>query len=350
MGCDIDYFMEKRLLISPTLKNVADLANVSIPIVSKVLSGNSEVRVSSDTRQRILEAAKSLAYRPNSLAKSLKLKRTYTLAVIMPDIGNPVIPEIIRGIEAGARAAGYSAFISHLDIKVVSERLYLAWLQEGRFDGLIIATSQVEDAIIQDLVASGRPFVLVNRRESSTNMHVTIDDAAGARIAVKHLVELGHRRIAHLAGPLMFDTSLRRLQGYRQELDSQGIAYDSSLVQEYEWDTWEAGKLAMKRLLQVKNPPTAVFAGNLMGAVGALSALKETGVKVPEEISLIGLHDSPIAEVLDPHLTVVKMPLREMGRCAAEILTNLLENKPCLIPQVLPPDRLIIRQSTALCR
>lgn len=342
--------MGKRLLISPTLKNVAELAKVSIPIVSKVLSGNPEGRVSPDTRQRILQAAKSLSYRPNSLAKSLKLKRTYTLALLMPDIGNPVIPEIIRGVEVGARAAGYSVFISHLDEKVISERLYLAWLQDGRFDGLIVATARVQDSIIADLVASGRPFVLVNRRESSTNMHVTIDDAAGARIAVNHLVELGHRRIAHLAGPLMFDTSLRRLQGYRQELDCHGIAYDSSLVQEHEWDTWEGGKLAIKQLLHLKKPPTAVFAGNLMGAVSALSALKDAGLKVPEEISLIGLHDSPLAEILDPPLTVVKMPLWQMGRCAAEILINLLEDKSCQIPQVLPPEGLIIRQSTALCR
>lgn len=339
--------MEKRLLIPPTLKNVADLAKVSIPIVSKVLSGNSEVRVGSETRQRILNAAKSLSYRPNASAKSLRLKRTYTLALLMPDIGNPVIPEIIRGVEAGARSMGYSAFISHLDEKVVSERLYLAWLQDGRFDGLIVATALVQDSIIADLVASGQPFVLVNRREASTNMHVTVDDASGARIAVKHLLELGHRRIAHLAGPLMYDTSLRRLQGYRQELDAQRITYDSSLVQEYEWHTWEGGKLAMKRLLQLKNPPTAVFAGNFMGAVGALSALKEAGLKVPEEISLIGLHDSPIAEVLDPPLTVVKMPLWQMGRCAAEILINLLEDKSCQIPQVLPPEGLIIRCSTA---
>lgn len=338
------------MLTSPTLRNVADLAKVSIPIVSKVLSGNPDVRVGSETRQRILDAAESLSYRPNALAKSLKLKRTNTLAVIMPDIGNPAIPEIIHGIEAGARDAGYSAFISHLDQKMVSERLYLAWLQEGRFDGLIVATAHVEDAIIADLVAAGWPFILVNRRESSTNMHVTIDDAAGARIAVRHLLALGHRRIAHLAGPLMFDTSLRRLQGYRQELNAQGIAYDSSLVQEHDWGTWEGSKLAMKRLLQMKHPPTAVFAGNFMGAVGALSALKEAGLKIPEEISLIGLHDSPLAEMLDPPLTVVKMPLREMGRCAAEILTNLLENKPCEVPKILPPDGLIIRKSTAQCR
>lgn len=236
--------MGKRLPIPSTLKDVANLANVSIPIVSKVLSGNPQVRVSPATRQRILKAAKGLSYRPNASARSLKVKRTRTLALLVPDLGNPVFPEIIRGVEAGAQAAGYAAFVSHLDEKAVSERRYLAWLQEGRFDGLILATARLEDSIIEDLVESGRPFVLVNRRESSTNMHITVDDAAGARLATNHLVELGHHRIAHLAGPLMFDTSLRRLQGYRQELDAHGIAYDSSLVQEHSWETWEGERWA----------------------------------------------------------------------------------------------------------
>ena len=207
--------MEKRLLFPPTLKDVANLANVSIPIVSKVLSGNPAVRVSADTCQRILKAAKKLSYHPNASARSLKVKRTNTLAFFAPDLGNPVIPDIIRGVEAGAQSAGYAAFVSHLDEKAVSERRYLTWLQEGRFDGLILATARLEDSIIKDLVESGRPFVLVNRRESSTNTHITVDDVAGARMAINHLVQLGHRRIAHLAGPLMFDTSLRRIQGYR---------------------------------------------------------------------------------------------------------------------------------------
>lgn len=342
--------MGKRLLTVSTLKDIASLAKVSIPIVSKVLSENPEVRVSSDTRQRILNAAKELHYRPNASARSLKAKRTFTLALFVPDVGNPVIPEIIRGVEAGARSAGYSAFVSHLDEKAVSEHLYLAWLQEGRFDGLILATARLNDTIIEDLVQSNFPFVLVNRRESSTNMHITIDDTAGARIATKHLIDLGHRRIAHLAGPLMFDTSLRRLQGYRQELDAHGIAYNPSLVQEHEWHTWKGGKLAMKSLLKKKHPPTAVFAGNFMGAVGALGALKAAGLRVPEEFSLISLHDSPLAEVLDPPLTVVKMPLHDMGRRAADILISILEDKPCQIPQVLPPERIIIRKSTAPCR
>ena len=269
------------------------------------------------------------------------------LALSVPDVGNPVFPEIIRGVEAGAQAAGYSAFVSHLDERAISERRHIAWLREGRFDGLILATAKLEDSIIEDLVVLGLPFVLINRRGSLTNLHVSVDDAAGARIATRHLVELGHRRIAHLVGPLMFDTSLRRLQGYRQELDAQEIAYDSSLVREYAWGTWEGGKTAMERLLRIDNPPTAAFAGNLMGAVSALGALKAAGLRVPEEFSLIGLHDSPIAEVLDPPLTVVKMPLYEMGKRAAEILVNILEETPSVVPQVLPPDGLVLRKSTA---
>jgi LacI family transcriptional regulator len=341
--------MGKRLLNQSTLKDVANLAQVSVPIVSRVLAGSPQVRVSTETRERILKAADSLAYRANSAAKSLKLRRTYTLALLLPDVGNPVSPEIVRGVEAGAHSFGYSAFTRHLDEMAVSERLYVKWLQEGRFDGLILATAQVEDSVIEDLVRSGLSFVLINRREASTNRHVTVDDTAAARIAVKHLVELGHRKIAHLAGLRMYDTALRRLKGYREELAANGIAYDPSLVQEHSWNTWEAGRTAMTKLLQRSERPTAVFAGNLMGAVGALSALKEAGVRVPAEISLIGLHDSPIAEVLYPPLTVVRMPLYEMGRCAAGMLINILEERPGRTPQVLPPDGLVIRRSTGPC-
>jgi LacI family transcriptional regulator len=341
--------MGKRLLTPPTLKDVASLANVSIPIVSKVLSGNPQVRVSAETRRRIQKAAAHLSYRPNASARSLKVKRTYTLALFVPDVGNPVMPEIIRGVESGARARGYSAFVSHLDAEAIRNRLYLAWLQEGRFDGLIIATALVADAVIADLVRSGHPYVLVNRRESSTCQHISVDDAAGARMAVGHLVSLGHRRIAHLAGPLMFDTALRRLQGYRQELQAQGIAYTPRLVAEYDWHTWDSGKAAMSRLLLLKRRPTAVFAANFMGAMGALSAVRSSGIRVPQEMSIVGLHDSPVAEVLDPPLTVVKMPLYEMGRGASTMLIDLVEDRPGAAPVVLPCDGLVIRRSTGPC-
>jgi LacI family transcriptional regulator len=340
--------MGKRLL-TPTLRDVASLADVSIPIVSKVLSGNPQVRVSAQTRRRIQKAAQRLSYRPNASARSLKVKRTFTLALFVPDVGNPVIPEIIRGVECGARERGYSAFVSHLDTEAIRDRLYLAWLQEGRFDGLIIATTRVEDNVIAELVRSGRPYVLVNRRAAATRRHITVDDEAGARAAVAHLAALGHRRIAHLAGCLIYDTALRRLEGYRQGLLAHGIPYDPRLVEEYEWHTWEGGQTAMNRLLRRKRRPTAVFAGNFMGAAGALSAIRAAGIKVPDEISIVGLHDSPMAEVLDPSLTVVRMPLYDMGRGASAMLIDLIEGCPGAAPVVLPCGELVIRKSTGPC-
>ena len=341
--------MGKRLL-TPTLRDVATLANVSVPIVSKVLSGKADVRVSTETRRRIQKAAHRLSYRPNASARSLKIKRTYTVALFVPDVGNPVIPEIIRGVESGARERGYSAFVSHLDARATADRLYLAWLQEGRFDGLIIATTRVEDALIDELIRARRPFVLVNRRSAATPRHITVDDQAGARLAVAHLIGLGHRRIAHLCGNPVFDTALRRLRGYRGELRSHGIAYDPALVAAYEWHTWEGGRAAMDRLLSCRRPPTAVFAGNLMGAVGALSAVRSAGIRVPEEISIVGLHDSPIAAVLSPPLTVVRMPLYEMGRSASAMLIDLIENRLIAGPIVLGTGELVIRGSTGPAR
>ena len=339
--------MKKRLLNRPTLKSVAAIAEVSIPIVSRVLSGYPDVRVGPETRERILNAAQSLSYRPNAMARGLRTRQTNTLALFIPEVGNPAIADIIRGVEAGAGERGYSAFISHLDQRAIDEQLYLLWLQEGRFDGLILACTRVADKIIQNLIESGYPFMLVNRRDAATQLHVTIDDAASARLALDHLIGLGHRRIAHPAGRLIFDTALRRYQGYRQQLDAHDIPYDPLLVEECAAHTWEGYRAAMARMLARTSPPSAVFAGNFMGAVGALRALKDAGLRVPEDVSVIAPNDTPLAEMLDPPLTVVVTPMHEMGRRAAHLLIDLIEGKPCNAPQVLPPEGLIIRKSTA---
>jgi LacI family transcriptional regulator len=338
--------MSKRLFMTPTLKNVADLAEVSIPTASRVLSEDPNVRVSPETRERIIITAQRLSYHPNAMARGLRTRQTKTLVLFIPDVGNPATAGIIRGVETGADERGYSAFISHLDHRAINERLYLLWLQEGRFDGLVLACTRVEEAIIRNLIESGYPFALVNRKHSETQNHVTIDDAVSAQIAVEHLVQLGHRRIAHLAGLLTFDTALRRYQGYRQQLCTHKIPYDPSLVEEAAEHTWEGYRSAMKRLLDRGCAPTAVFSGNFIGAVGALRALKDIGLRVPEDISLVASNDTPLAEMLDPPLTVVRTPLHEMGRSAAHLVIDLIEGKPRNAPQVLLPKDLIIRKST----
>ena len=339
--------MKKRLFNLPTLKDVAALASVSSPIVSRVLTGDPNVRVSPETRDRIVVAARTLNYRPNALARSLKVRRTFTLALFIPDVGNPVFPEIVHGVEEEASERGYSVSIRHLDARSIRKKLYLTLLQESRVDGLILATARTEDSIVDELVQLNCPFVLLNRRASTTNNHVTVDDTLGSKLAVDHLVDLGHRRIGHLSGPLVYDTALRRLQGYRQSLAQHGLPHDASLVEETVSGSYEDGKMALARLLQRVSCPTAIFAYNFMVATGAMAFLREHGLNVPGDVSIIGLHDAPLAELLAPPLTVVRMPLLEMGRTAARALIDFLSDDVPIIPRTLPPLGLVVRESTA---
>lgn len=337
--------MKKRLLNFPTLKDVASKAKVSIPIVSRVLNDSLDVRVHPETRERILRVAKELNYRPNAVAKSLKTRKTRMLVLFIPEVGNPVFPEIVRGVEEGAAEYNYTVFISHLGKKAIEKKMYLTILQERKADGLLLATAQLQDSIVNDLATTNLPFVLINRRALTTNNFVIVDDALGSKIAVEYLIEMGHRHIAHLAGPLIYDTLLRRFQGYRESLAKHGLPFDSSLVEECSFESYDGGKNGMARLLSKGKKITAVFAVNLMVAIGAMACIKESGLRIPQDISIVALHDAPLAEVLDPPLTVVRMPLEEMGRKAVTSLINLLEKNIPIVSQVLPPIGITIRKS-----
>jgi LacI family transcriptional regulator len=331
-----------------TIKDVAILASVHASTVSRVLGQCPEVRVRPETRQRIIQAAHQLNYWPNSIARSLKTNKTFTLAMYVPDVGNPVFPEIIKGVERTASEQGYSVLLSHMDDRSIREQVHLRMFLENRVDGLLIATATIQDSVIDGLVQTGFPFMLINRRASETNHYVIVDDIAGAKLAVDYLIRLGHRRIAHLAGPLMFDTALRRLQGYRKSLADHGLDFDNRLVVESDWLSWEAGRLAMRRLLDREMCPTAIFAGNLVQAVGATVFLQRAGLGVPDDISVIALHDAPVAEIVSPPLSVVKMPLYDMGREAVKGLLSLINVGREIGPSILPPLGLVIRKSTAV--
>lgn len=339
--------MDKRFTKNATLKDVADMASVSISTVSRVLAKSRKIRVMPETRSRIFAAAAELNYKPNLQARSLKSSKTFSLALFVPVTGNPVFPEIIQGVEDGAQKMGYSVMIGHLDERAVENKIYINWIQENRVDGVIVATARITDSVIDELLRIGRPFVLINRRASNTNNHVTVDDTAGSKMAVDFLVGLGHRNIAHICGPLMYDTALRRLQGYRQSLSDHGLSYRNSLVEETDWFSWHEGKAAAERILARGETPTAIFAGNMMSAVGAVSALRRAGLDIPRDVSVVALHDSPLAEVMEPPLTVVKMPLYQMGLKAAVSLIDKLEGRPVAGPICLQPIGLIVRGSTS---
>ncbi|MER3399282.1 MAG: LacI family transcriptional regulator [Chloroflexota bacterium] len=332
----------------PTLKDVAELAGVHPATVSRVLRGDGKLRVSAETRERILTAAARLKYQPHSIGRSLKLRRSFTLALVLPDVGNPVFPEIIKGAERGVAERGYSLVLVHLEPTGPGprEQPYLRLVRQNRVDGLLLATAELQDGFIQELAELGVPFVLVNRRWGELPRYVIADDQAGAKLAVSHLVGLGHRQIAHLAGPLSTDTARRRFEGYQEGLLVAGLPFQPELVEECGY-SWEGGVAGARRLLSRRPRPTAVFATNLLVAAGAMLVIREHGLQVPADISVVGFHDAPLAQVFNPPLTTVVFPLYRMGYEAARALVGLIEGERNEVRVVLPPDGLVVRESTA---
>jgi len=342
--------MNKRLRKNISIKDVAEKAGVSPSTVSRILTNSLNLRAKKDTIDRVKRVASELNYRPDLSARSLRTRKTFALAMYIPTISNPVLSEIIRGSEDACRKHDYSLFISHLDERAVRERRYLDSLGEGRIDGLLMASTTVEDAVIDDLIQQESPFILINRQTNSKANYVAIDDAEGSRMAVNHLVELGHKHIAFLSGPLMLDTALRRFQGYRQGLHENGLEYNNSFVQETDWFSYNGGQESMAKLLARTRKPTAVFVSNLMSCVGALSAICHAGLRIPEDISVVGYHDAPLTEVLIPPLTVVKSPLYEMGYQGANDLIISLKGTAPKGSTLLPPTGIVNRRSTSQVR
>lgn len=309
---------------------------------SRVLRGDSAQRVREDTRDRILQVAQELAYRPNSLARGLRTARTDTLGIVVPQLDNPVFAAAIRGAEQAAAELGYSLLISHREPG--STATTIAKLsQTNRVDGLLVASLDDDEVLRSDLAAAQVPFVLMNRVLPGAPLSVVLDSRAAARKAVEHLAGLGHRRIAHLAGRPQGFNATQRLEGYRDGLAAAGLAYDEALVATAGY-TAEGGARAMRELLPRK--PTAVLAATLVSAAGAMAVLHETGLRIPEDVSVVGLHDAPVASLLYPSLTTVMMPTEEMGRVAATLLIRRLAGEHPTPVEPLPPGALIARAST----
>jgi LacI family transcriptional regulator len=332
--------------IPVTIRDVARLARVDPAIVSRVLNQDRSLSIRGETRARVLAAVRQLDYRPNALARGLKLGTSYALGMLLPDVANPLFPDIIKGGEEVAEEAGYQILLCHITPEALIRGRHLELLREGRVAGLLIATGVLPEAVVEGLDRSGFPYVLVNRRAPGIDRSVVVDDQAGARLAVEHLLALGHRRIAHLAGPPAADTAQRRLAGYREAFAARGLAPDPVLCEEAGLDV-EEGYRAGARLLARVSGLSAVFATNVPVAIGALAALREAGLVVPADVSVVGFHDSPYAARTAPPLTTVRMPLREMGRQAAGRLIQLIRGGAAGAPVILPPVGLVVRASTA---
>lgn len=325
-----------------TLADVARVAGVDMSTASRVLRGDVAQRVREETRERILQVAEELAYSANSLARGLRTQRTDTLGIVVPQLDNPVFSAAIRGAELAAAELGYSLLISHREPGTTATTI-AKLSQTNRVDGLLVASLDDDEVLRSDLKAAHVPYVLMNRILPGAPLSVVLDSRAAARKAAEHLIGLGHRRIAHLAGRPKGFNAAQRLQGYREGLEAAGIPFDETLVASAGY-TAEGGAEAMAELLPQR--PTAVLAATLVSAAGAMSVLHGKGLRIPEDVSVVGLHDAPVASLLYPSLTTVMMPTEEMGRVAATLLVrSLAGERPAPLPP-LPPGALIPRAST----
>ena len=299
-----------------------------------------------ETRRKVQAAVERLGYRPSVLARGLRLRRTSTLGMLVPDITNPFFPPIIRGAEEAARARGYEIVLCNTDDSPQREDASLRLLRERQADGLLIATSRMADAMLDAVRRERFPFVLVNRGSRvAADLSVEVDNERAAASVVDHLVGLGHRRIGHIAGPLSTTTGAERAAGFRDALRAHRLAASTEFVVEAEAYAEPAGYAAAKRVLAAR--PTAIFAANDLLLLGALRAAREAGLSVPTDLSLVGVNDIPLAALIDPPLTTVRVPQREMGELAIGMLIALLEGRPVPAARVRLDTTLIVRGSTA---
>jgi LacI family transcriptional regulator len=336
--------------MTATIGDVARRAGVSTATVSRVLSGLGRARP--ETRDRVAMAARELDYRPSGIARSLKLRTTRTIGLIVTDIENPYFPELVRAIEDAARAEGYAVLLCNASNDPEREAGYLDLLVERRVDGIVIAASALGAHHREWLAQAPLPVVLVNTVARGIAMPaVTSDNRAGGRQAIDHLLGLGHRRIGHLTAPRNLDAP-ERLAGARAAMAAARSTRESLVV--VAGDPGVAGgEEAMGDLLDRAADVTAVFAYNDLMAIGAMRAIRARGRRVPQDISVVGFDDVALAAYVDPPLTTIVQSTAEMGRWAFDRLGRLLSrpsppgNARVDRAVVRLPVRLEIRESTA---
>lgn len=333
-----------------TLRDVAAAAGVHPATVSRALNPSTASLVNATTAQRIRKIAHKLGYVANPLARSLKTNRSASIGVLIPDLTNPLFPPILRGIEDVLTDAGYSALIANSDADPAKEALQASVMRSRQIEGLIVASATLNHPLLEQLVAEGFPLVLMNRQvQNLRTSTVTGDDAAGVAMAVDHLVALGHRRIAHLAGPQSTSPGVVRMQAFRTALRDHGIAPDEALVVECSSFQEHDGAEALRMLLDAGTDFTAVLAANDLLALGCYDVLADRGMACPADMSIVGFNGMPFIDKLSPPLTTVQVPHYQIGAEAARLLLDKL-NGSTADKSVLLPLSLTVRGSTAAPR
>ncbi|MEP7074553.1 MAG: LacI family DNA-binding transcriptional regulator [Acidobacteriota bacterium] len=312
-----------------TLSDIAATIGVAPMTVSRVV--NRTGYVSAETRQKVLNAVKEMNYRPNGLARNLKRQRTETVGLVIGDISNPYSTELANAVRETLSVRGYSLFICISEHSAKEDITAFESLVDHNVDGLIVATrsNSEGDTHLREIVESHVPVVVVGRDFSHDEVDsISADNFTGGFEATQHLIDLGHERIGFIGAAFADRDNLKRLQGYLKALESHGIKIDERLItgRRHEvseipgYSTERMGYEGMKRLLALPNRPTAVFARNDFTAVGAMTAIKEAALSIPDDIAIVGFDDIPLAVHTVPPLTTVRQPMRIQGQLAAEML------------------------------
>lgn len=329
-----------------TIHDVAKKAGVAPITVSRVI--NNSGYVSDELRHRVKDAIDELGYVPNVLARSLKSKRTNTLALVFTDITNPYFNILARGVEDAASELGYTVIICNTDESQEQEDKYIELLLQKQVDGILLVPADVESKSIEQIHKQNTPVVVIDRRIEDMKADIVRGDSeGGAYQLTKYLIDLGHKRISLLSGPHKVSTSLDRVRGYRQAMLDHGL--DDFIDYHFGQYTQESGRTITKALYSQETPPTAIFGGNNLVSIGALSALRQMAIKVPDEVAVVSFDDIPENLTVNPFMTVVAQPPYEIGETATKILISRIKNSevaPQDFKEVIFPVEMIVRESS----
>jgi LacI family transcriptional regulator len=334
-----------------TLRDVAAAARVHPATASRALNPDTRMLVSEETARRVADAAAALGYRPNPVARSLRTRRSNTIGVLIPDLNNPLFPPMVRGLEDRLTAAGYVALLGNTDGDTGKEQTIFEQMRARHVDGFVLATAHAHDPVLAEAAQAELAVVLMNRTDPEHDFSaVSVDNERGMQMSVAHLVELGHTRIAHIAGPPQVSTGEGRRRGYNEGLKRANLDPDEDLVVAATGFTVEEGARCCGELLARRGDRarfTAIAVANDMLAVGCFTALDEAGLDCPGDLSLVGFNDMPFVDRLRPPLTTIRFPHYRLGTEAAELLLDRIDHADATVQTRYLDPELVIRGSTA---
>jgi LacI family transcriptional regulator len=327
------------------MKDVADMVGVSKQTVSAVI--NNKPGITQETRDRVLAAIEELGYRPDSIARSLATGRTYTIAFIASDVSAPFIGTLAVAAEDYAYSCGYSLVLYNTHDDIEREAAYFAAAVQRGVDGVLFISATDQNTGLDTLQATAIPAVAIDRVPVPyCGPSVILDNLETGRLAAEHLLSLGHSHIAHISSPQTVLMSRERLQGFQQMLEAQGGLSRLHTETATNWG-YQAGYDAMQRVLATGPSPTAVFAAADALAIGAMCAIREAGLRVPEDISVVGVDDLDIAQFQNPRLTTIRQSMTELAVLGLQLLFDLLDGKEPKQTNIVMEPVLVVRQSTS---